>query len=101
MTYLPDIIWLLSVIAFLRGMFNVCLLIGIKEIISSHVWVACLDVFHLQASFVLCCVFARSYCRNSAVEVGPSSLVEESVSTVRHIGIQHDGIVTPEFADSK
>lgn len=44
----------------------------------------------MQASFVLCRVFAKS--RKSKGSENPlSSCGEGSVATVRHIGIQHDG----------
>lgn len=60
-----------------------------------------ISLFHGQASFVLCRVFARPCCRNSASEIGPSSWAEESVSAVHHIGIQHDGFVTPDVVEAK
>ncbi|KAF7830606.1 NAC domain-containing protein 71-like isoform X2 [Senna tora] len=56
---------------------------------------------HVKASFVLCRVFARPCCRNGVSEIGPSSWVEESVSAVRHIGIQHDEFVTPDAVEAK
>ncbi|XP_050366835.1 NAC domain-containing protein 72-like [Argentina anserina] len=55
------------------------------------------QVDHLQASFVLCRVFVRSQGGTSISENGLSSCAEETVSTVRHIGIQHDGFNTPHI----
>ena len=49
----------------------------------------------MQASFVLCRVFAKTLHKNNVSENGLSSCAEESVSAVRHIGIQHDEFVTP------
>ena len=46
---------------------------------------------YLQASFVLCRIFAKSRPRNTISENGLVSCAEESVAAVRHIGIQHDG----------
>ncbi|XP_074264039.1 NAC domain-containing protein 101-like [Silene latifolia] len=46
---------------------------------------------NLKASFVVCRVFVKSRHRNSISEHALSSCGEESVATVRHIGIQHDG----------
>ncbi|KAF5468233.1 hypothetical protein F2P56_012401 [Juglans regia] len=56
---------------------------------------------HLKASFVLCRVFAQSRAGNSISENGLSSCAEESVSAVRHIGIQHDGYLTPDTLEPK
>ncbi|XP_004291091.1 PREDICTED: NAC domain-containing protein 72-like [Fragaria vesca subsp. vesca] len=55
------------------------------------------QVDHLQASFVLCRVFVRSQGGTNISENGLSSCAEETVSTVRHIGIQHDGFYTPHI----
>lgn len=52
---------------------------------------------YLQASFVLCRVFVRSQGGTSKSENGLSSCAEETVSTVRHIGIQHGGFCTPHI----
>ncbi|KAH9603943.1 hypothetical protein KSS87_019700 [Heliosperma pusillum] len=46
---------------------------------------------NIKASFVVCRVFVKSRRRNSISEHALSSCGEESVATVRHIGIQHDG----------
>ncbi|KAI4336996.1 hypothetical protein L6164_015460 [Bauhinia variegata] len=53
------------------------------------------------ASFVLCRVFVKPCLRNSLSENGLSSYAEESVSAARHIGIQHDGYVTPDIVAAK
>ncbi|KAI4336997.1 hypothetical protein L6164_015460 [Bauhinia variegata] len=58
-------------------------------------------VDHLKASFVLCRVFVKPCLRNSLSENGLSSYAEESVSAARHIGIQHDGYVTPDIVAAK
>lgn len=52
---------------------------------------------YVQASFVLCRVFVRSQGGTSISENGLSSCAEVTVSTVRHIGIQHDGFYTPHI----
>lgn len=46
---------------------------------------------NLKASFVVCRIFVKSRGRNSISEHALSSCAEESIATVRHIGIQHDG----------
>lgn len=56
----------------------------------------CMSVY-VQASFVLCRVFVRSQGGTSISENGLSSCAEVTVSTVRHIGIQHDGFYTPHI----
>ncbi|XVE94935.1 hypothetical protein REPUB_Repub02eG0052700 [Reevesia pubescens] len=56
---------------------------------------------HLKASFVLCRVFVKSRARNSVSENLLSSCAEESVSALRHIGIQHDGFLTPDILEAK
>ncbi|XP_059636647.1 NAC domain-containing protein 72-like [Cornus florida] len=48
---------------------------------------------HHEASFVLCRIFVKSHGVNNISEHGLSSCGEESVATVRHIGIQYDGTV--------
>ncbi|KAL6207864.1 hypothetical protein ACLB2K_018817 [Fragaria x ananassa] len=55
------------------------------------------QVDHLQAFFVLCRVFVRSQGGTNISENALSSCAEETVSTVRHIGIQHDGIYAPHI----
>lgn len=55
----------------------------------------------LQTSFVLCRVFVKSHGGNSLSEIGLSSVAEESVSAVRHIGVQHDGYLTPDIVKVK
>ncbi|XP_062023491.1 NAC domain-containing protein 72-like [Rosa rugosa] len=55
------------------------------------------QVDHVQASFVLCRVFVRSQGGTSKSDNGLSSCAEETVSTVRHIGIQHGGFCTPHI----
>lgn len=49
----------------------------------------------VKASFVLCRVFVKSFAASSVSEKIVSSCAEESVSAVRHIGIQHDGSLSP------
>ena len=56
---------------------------------------------HLQASFVVCRVFSKSRAGNSISDNGLSSCAEESISAVRHIGIQHDGYFTSDTAEAK
>ncbi|XWS24212.1 hypothetical protein CRYUN_Cryun28dG0081400 [Craigia yunnanensis] len=56
---------------------------------------------NLKASFVLCRVFVKSRAGNSVSENVLSSCAEESVSAVRHIGIQHRGFLTPETVEAK
>ncbi|XP_059637004.1 NAC domain-containing protein 55-like [Cornus florida] len=48
---------------------------------------------HNQASFVLCRIFVKSHGVNNILDHVLSSCGEESVATVRHIGIQYDGTV--------
>ncbi|KAI4316687.1 hypothetical protein L6164_024642 [Bauhinia variegata] len=55
----------------------------------------------LMASFVLCRVFIKPRLRFTLSENVLSSYAEESVSAVRHIGIQHDGCVTPDDVAAK
>lgn len=54
-----------------------------------------------QASFVVCRVFAKPRGRNSISEHAFSSCAEESIATVRHIGIQHDGITISALDEGK
>ncbi|XP_040999119.1 NAC domain-containing protein 6-like isoform X2 [Juglans microcarpa x Juglans regia] len=56
---------------------------------------------HLKASFVLCRVFFKSCSGNSILDNGLSSCAEEAVSAVRHIGIQHNGCLTPDILEVK
>ncbi|KAG6672068.1 hypothetical protein I3842_16G039200 [Carya illinoinensis] len=56
---------------------------------------------HLKASFVLCRVFFKSRSGNSILDNGLSSYAEEAVSAVRHIGIQHNGCLTPDILEAK
>ena len=58
-------------------------------------------LYHLQASFVLCRVFVKSRSGNSVSENVLGSCAEEGVSAVRHIGIQHEGFLTPEIVEAK
>ncbi|KAJ0087507.1 hypothetical protein Patl1_08914 [Pistacia atlantica] len=58
-------------------------------------------VHHVKTSFVLCRVFLKSHGGNSLSEIGLSSVAEESVSAVRHIGVQHDGFLTPDIVEAK
>lgn len=53
------------------------------------------------ASFVLCRVFVKSVRRNSISEHAFSSCGEESVATVRHVGVQHDDTIRLGFGDTK
>lgn len=55
----------------------------------------------LQASFVLCRIFVKSRGGKSKSEVSLSSGAGESVSAVRHIGIQHDGFLIPDSSEGK
>ncbi|KAJ9186763.1 hypothetical protein P3X46_002300 [Hevea brasiliensis] len=56
---------------------------------------------HVKASYVLCRVFFKSRGGNSISENMLSSCAEESVSAVRHVGIQHDGFLTPDIVEAK
>ncbi|CAO2833972.1 unnamed protein product [Amaranthus hypochondriacus] len=56
---------------------------------------------NLKASFVVCRVFAKPRGRNSISEHAFSSCAEESIATVRHIGIQHDGITISALDEGK
>ncbi|KAK2660260.1 hypothetical protein Ddye_006793 [Dipteronia dyeriana] len=58
-------------------------------------------VDHVKANFVLCRVFVKSRSGNSVSEIGLSSGMAESVSAVRHIGVQHDGSLTSDFVEAK
>ena len=57
----------------------------------------------MQASFVLCRVFLGSRQRNNnnISEQISGSCGEVSVTTVRHVGVQHDGTITPINTESK
>ncbi|KAK9270570.1 hypothetical protein L1049_026151 [Liquidambar formosana] len=57
-------------------------------------------VDHIK-DFVLCRVFVKSHRGNSISDNVLSSGAEESYSAVRHIGIQHDGAVTPDIGEAK
>ncbi|XP_057721057.1 NAC domain-containing protein 76-like isoform X1 [Arachis stenosperma] len=56
---------------------------------------------HVMASFVLCRVFSKPRYKNSASDIGLSCCAEESVSAVRHIGIQHDEHVKLDAVEAK
>ncbi|XP_057973598.1 NAC domain-containing protein 72-like [Malania oleifera] len=56
---------------------------------------------HSQAPFVLCRVFVKSCGGNNTSEHVLSSCAEESIGTVRHIGVQHDGFITPDTVEAK
>nr|UBT01667.1 NAC transcription factor 63 [Litchi chinensis] len=58
-------------------------------------------VDHVKAAFVVCRVFVKSRSGNSVSEIGISSAMEESVSAVRHIGVQHDGSLTSSFLEAE
>ncbi|XP_044475366.1 NAC domain containing protein 52-like isoform X4 [Mangifera indica] len=58
-------------------------------------------VHHIKNSFVLCRVFVKSPGGNRLSEIGLSLVAEESVPAVRHIGVQHDGFVTPNIVEAK
>ncbi|TYI82434.1 hypothetical protein E1A91_D05G220000v1 [Gossypium mustelinum] len=53
-----------------------------------------------KASFVLCRVFIKSRARNSVSE-NVLSCAEETVSAIRHIGIQHDGFLRPDTLEAE
>ncbi|KAL7262193.1 hypothetical protein ACSBR1_000549 [Camellia fascicularis] len=55
---------------------------------------------HPKASFILCRVFVKSHSRNNVSENVLSSCGEESVATVRHVGIQHDGTFTSGIGET-
>ncbi|WCJ35458.1 NAC domain containing protein 74 [Euphorbia peplus] len=56
---------------------------------------------HLKASYALCRIFVKSRSGKCISENMISSCAEESVSAVRHVGIQHDGFVTPDIIEAK
>ncbi|EEF52374.1 transcription factor, putative [Ricinus communis] len=56
---------------------------------------------HVKASYVLCRVFVKSRAGNSNSENVLSCCAEQNVSAVRHIGIQHDGFLTPDIVEAK
>lgn len=77
--------------------FDLCI-----NIVTFLVLLQCYVIFNLvQASFVLCRVFVKSRGGNSKSEVSLSSGAGESVSAVRHIGIQHDGFLIPDSFEGK
>lgn len=51
-------------------------------------------------AFVLCRVFVQSSAGNSFPKKN-LTIAKESVSEVRHIGIQHDGFLLPNLVDAK
>lgn len=55
----------------------------------------------MQAAFVVCRVFFKALHKNSVSENGLSSCAEESFSAVRHIGVQHNGCVSPHIAEAQ
>ncbi|XP_065880420.1 NAC domain-containing protein 72-like [Euphorbia lathyris] len=56
---------------------------------------------HVKASYALCRIFVKSHSGNCISENMISSCAEESVSAVRHVGIQHDGFLTPDIIEAK
>ncbi|GAA0160163.1 hypothetical protein LIER_16780 [Lithospermum erythrorhizon] len=56
---------------------------------------------HFKASFVLCRVFIKSHNVNNLLEHALSSCAEETVATVRHVGIQCDGTDESAIAEAK
>ncbi|KAL5780222.1 hypothetical protein ACOSQ2_010959 [Xanthoceras sorbifolium] len=58
-------------------------------------------VDHVKATFVLCRIFVKSRSGNNVSEIGLSAGMEESVSAVRNIGVQHDGSLTSDFVEAK
>ncbi|XP_044475359.1 NAC domain-containing protein 79-like isoform X2 [Mangifera indica] len=58
-------------------------------------------VHHVKNSFVLCRVFVKSHGGNNLSEIGLSSVAEESVSAVRHIGVQNDGFLMHNIVEAK
>ncbi|KAF2309791.1 hypothetical protein GH714_005130 [Hevea brasiliensis] len=56
---------------------------------------------HVKASYVLCRVFVKSHGGNSISENMLTSCAEESVSAVRHLGIQKDEFLTPDIVEAK
>lgn len=55
----------------------------------------------MQAAFVLCRIFVKSHHGNNQSETMLSSCAEESVATVRHIGIQCNGTATSATKEKK
>ncbi|KAG9160922.1 hypothetical protein Leryth_008736 [Lithospermum erythrorhizon] len=55
----------------------------------------------ILASFVLCRVFIKSHNVNNLLEHALSSCAEETVATVRHVGIQCDGTDESAIAEAK
>ncbi|KAJ4840847.1 hypothetical protein Tsubulata_027781 [Turnera subulata] len=58
-------------------------------------------VDRVKASFVLCRVFVKSRGGKSISDNVLSSCAEESVAAMRHVGVQHDGALTPDSAEAK
>lgn len=56
---------------------------------------------HIKAAFVLCRMLVKSRSGNSRSENVFSSCAEESVSAVRHIGVQHDGFLIADVAEAE
>lgn len=55
---------------------------------------------NIKASFVLCRVFIKSRSVRSVSDIALSSCAEESVGTVRHIGIKRDGSITTYMGEA-
>ncbi|KAJ1436744.1 NAC domain [Sesbania bispinosa] len=58
-------------------------------------------VDHHLVSFVLCRVYLKPHQKKSPSEIGLSSLAEESVTAMRHIGTQLDGHVGSDGVEAK
>ncbi|XP_061364082.1 NAC domain-containing protein 72-like [Gastrolobium bilobum] len=60
-------------------------------------------VDHLLGSFVLCRVFVKEahHNKNSPSEIGLSCCAEESVSAVRHVGVQYDGYARADVVEGR
>ncbi|XP_050223627.1 NAC domain-containing protein 83-like [Mercurialis annua] len=56
---------------------------------------------HAKASYVLCRIFVKSRGGNNVSENVLSCSAEESGSAVRHIGIQHNELLTPDIVEAK
>lgn len=59
------------------------------------------DFIVILQAFVLCRIYVKSRCGNSLSDHVLSSCAEESVSAVRHIGIQHDETVISDVVRAK
>ncbi|XP_027333152.1 NAC domain-containing protein 71-like [Abrus precatorius] len=57
-------------------------------------------VDRVLASFALCRVFNKPHQKNSPSEIGLSCYAEESVSAVRHVGVQCDGYVRSDVVEA-